>query len=142
MLPITMMTERRKAGLWKRMKSMRVSAGTRWKGLYIVSASKRQQLRPEPAQPERGHEPRHVDRGEERGDDADQQRDRETLDRARAELEQEQGGDDERDVGVQAEQAVEREHGDDDLHDRDQAGHLAGLDRIRAEVGAHRALLD
>src|SRR3569623_258609 len=100
MLPITMMTERRKAGLWKRMKSMRVSAGTRWKGLYIVSASKRQQLRPEPAQPDRGHEPRHVDRGEERGDDADQQRDRETLDRARAELEQEQGGDDVRDVGI------------------------------------------
>src|SRR4051812_11705531 len=116
MLPTTMRTERMKAGLWKRMKSKRVSAGTRWKGLYMVGASERQQLRPRTAQPDRGHEARHENRGEEGGDDADQQGDREALDRAGAELEQEQGRDDVGDVGIDdggLGLAVARFHGGD-----------------------------
>ena len=47
-----------------------------------------------------------------------------------------------RDVGEEAEEPVEHDHEDDDEHDADDAGERAGMDRIGAEIGADRALLE
>ena len=49
---------------------------------------------------------------------------------------------DQRDVGEHAEQPVEQHHEDDDQHDPDDAGDRAGMDRIGAELGPDRALLE
>ena len=48
----------------------------------------------------------------------------------------------EREIGEDAEDAVGRQHIDDDQHAADQRRALAGVDRILAEAGADRALLD
>ena len=48
----------------------------------------------------------------------------------------------EREVGEDAEDAVGRQHVDDDQRAADQGGALAGVDRILAEAGPDGALFD
>ena len=81
---------------------------------------------------------RHADGEDDAGDARQGQRRAEQHHRG----EDEQDVDGQREIGEYAEDAVGRDHVDDDQDAADIGGALAGVDRILAEAGADGALLD
>ena len=96
------------------MKSMFVWSGTSFRS-FIEQPQICSSRGPGAADPKRNQHAGEIDRGEHRGDDADQQHDREAAHRARAEIGHDRGRDDVGDVGV--------ENGAERLA-------VAGLDRV------------
>ena len=83
-----------------------------------------------------------IDRDADREHDAGDARQRQRRAEQRQHAEDHGDVDGDRDIGEQPEQAVGREHEDDDQRRAGIGGVLAGVDRILAEAGTDRALLD